>query len=252
MVIEEIVLNKERNVTLTAYIQGCGDEFPQYDKRPGILVVPGGGYQHCSNREADPVAFPYMAAGYQAFILRYSLGEDATWPNPLEDYEQAMELIKSKSDEWMVIADKIAIVGFSAGGHLCAAAATMAKNRPQAVILGYPLTGEDTKNWEKTAPDTVPYVDSNTPPCFIFATKTDATVPVMNSIRFMTALEQAGVQYECHIYSYGKHGLSTDTASVKYDFEPSTPRFKNWVADSIGWLGEVLGDFGPEGFADGR
>ena len=82
---EIIVLNPERNVTLTAYIQEVEGEF-QFTKRPAILVLPGGGYAMCSDREADPVAMAYLRAGYQAFILRYSTGKNKTWPNHLEDY----------------------------------------------------------------------------------------------------------------------------------------------------------------------
>ena len=92
----------------------------------------------CSDREADPVALAFMKAGYQAFVLRYSTGKHRAWPNPLEDYEQAMDLIKEKAEVWHLDADRIAAIGFSAGGHLCACAATIAKNKPAAAILVYP------------------------------------------------------------------------------------------------------------------
>ena len=99
MRVEQIVLNEKRNVTLTVYLQEVGGEFRNVVKRPAMLVLPGGGYQMCSDREADPVAMPYLKAGYQVFILRYSVRADAVWPNPLEDYEQAMELIRSSESE---------------------------------------------------------------------------------------------------------------------------------------------------------
>ena len=66
---ETIVLNEERNVTLTAYIQETEGEFG-FSKRPAIMVLPGGGYAMCSDREADAVAVAYLKAGYQAFILK--------------------------------------------------------------------------------------------------------------------------------------------------------------------------------------
>ena len=66
---ETIVLNEERNVTLTAYIQETEGEFG-FSKRPAIMVLPGGGYAMCSDREADAVAVAYLKSGYQAFILR--------------------------------------------------------------------------------------------------------------------------------------------------------------------------------------
>ena len=133
---EFITLHEDRNVTLTAYVQAVGGEFGGIPKRPAVLILPGGGYQMCSDREADPIAFPYLKAGYQAFILRYSVGKDSVWPNPMNDYEEAMELIREKSEEWHVLTDKIAVIGFSAGGHLAGCAATMSKNRPNAAILG--------------------------------------------------------------------------------------------------------------------
>ncbi|WP_049783368.1 alpha/beta hydrolase fold domain-containing protein [Mahella australiensis] len=83
------------------------------------------------------MAFEYLRAGYHAFVLRYSIKENAVWPNPLNDYEQAIELIRSRAEEWHIYEDKIAVLRFSAGGHLALAAATMSKNRPNAALLGY-------------------------------------------------------------------------------------------------------------------
>ena len=109
---ETIVLNKERNVTLTAYLQDVEGEFRNIPRRPAMLVLPGGGYSMCSDREADPVAWPYLKAGFQVFILRYSVMQDAVWPNPLKDYEQAMALIRSRQEEWKLYPDKVAVIGF--------------------------------------------------------------------------------------------------------------------------------------------
>ena len=240
---EIITLNKERNVTLTAYIQQVGGKFSNICKRPAILILPGGGYQYCSDREADPVAFSFLQAGYQAFVLRYSVAEHNTWPNPLEDVEQAMELIRSRED-WNIYPDKIAVAGFSAGGHLAAAAATMAKNRPNAAILGYAVTAHDVKACSGTAPDTIPYVDKDTCPCFVFATRTDDLVPIKNSIQFIDALEKADISFESHIYAYGPHGYTIGNSSVLTPGKPICNRAYRWVEDSIEWLKDMLGDFG--------
>ena len=240
---EYIILNEERNVSLTAYIQPVGGKFFNIKKRPAILICPGGGYQYCSDREADPVAFSYLQAGYQAFILRYSVAEHNTWPNPLEDVEMAMELIRGRED-WNVYKDKVAVAGFSAGGHLAAAAATMAKNRPNAAILGYAVIGHDVKASSRTAPDTIPYVDKNTCPCFVFATRTDDLVPVKNSIQFIHALEKADVAFESHIYAYGPHGYSVGNASVLNPNPSNCNRACRWVEDSISWLEDMFGSFG--------
>ena len=120
---QTIVLDEKRNVTLTCYLQPVGGKFEYVEKRPAMLILPGGAYQYCSDREADPVAFAYLKAGYQVFILRYSVAENCAWPAPLMDYDQAMGIIRNKAEEWNVYPDKIAVLGFSAGGHLAAAAA---------------------------------------------------------------------------------------------------------------------------------
>lgn len=242
---ELLTLNQERNVTLTAYLQETGGAFSYISKRPAILILSGGGYQYCSDREADPVAMPYLKAGYQVFILRYSVKKDAVWPNPLKDYEQAMTLIRSKREEWNVYGDRIAVLGFSAGGHLAGCAATMAENKPNAAILGYAVTrGEDVQMCESTAPDVISAVTEETCPCFVFATCNDQLVAVENSVNFLQALAQKGVTFESHIYAYGPHGFSTGDTSVQNREIPLCSRVPDWVEDSIGWLKDVLGDFG--------
>lgn len=245
MKIAHIVLNKERNVTLTAYLLAVGGEFGNIPKRPAVLVLPGGGYAMCSEREADPVALAYLQAGFQAFILRYSVGKNIAWPMPLEDYEQAMELLRARSEEWGLYADKIAVVGFSAGGHLAASAATIARNKPDAAILGYAVTeGAIVKACLPTAPDLVEKVDADTCPCFVFATRTDNVVPVSNSIHFVQALEENGIMFESHIYAYGPHGFSVCNSAVLSRGTKPPPRAARWVGDSIAWLKELFGNFG--------
>jgi acetyl esterase/lipase len=242
---EFITLNKARNVTLTAYLQNVNGEFRDIPKRPAILVIPGGGYDFCSDREADPVAFPYLEAGYQAFVLRYSVKSDAKWPNPLDDYEQAMRLIRSKAEEWHLYADKVAVVGFSAGGHLSACAATISAEKPNAAILGYAVTINDgIMDNHYDVPNAVEGVDANTCPCFVFTSRTDGLVPVMNSIKFTEALALHGVPFESHIYAFGPHGFSVCNSSVMGPDETYCSRMPGWVPDSVAWLKDVFGDFG--------
>lgn len=244
-------MNQARNVTLTAYVQEVDGEFFHVSRRPAVLILPGGGYQMCSDREADPVAYAYLKAGYQVFILRYSVQKDSVWPNPLNDYEQAMETIRAKAGEWRLYPDKVAVIGFSAGGHLAACAATMSKNRPNAAVLGYAVTmGETAQEYCPTAPGAVEAVTAKTCPCFLFATRDDSVVDVENSIQMMGALAKAGVAFESHIYAYGPHGFSTGDTSVQSADVGLCPRAKNWVTDSIGWLRDILGDFGPEGMTE--
>lgn len=247
MITQTIVLDEKRNVTLTCYLQPVGGKFDYVEKRPAMLILPGGAYQYCSDREADPVAFAYLKAGYQVFILRYSVAENCAWPAPLMDYDQAIGLIRSRAGEWNVYPDKVAVLGFSAGGHLAAAAATMGIQRPNAALLGYAVTGNDVKACNPTAPDCCEMVDEKTCPCFVFAARDDDVVPVMNSVRFLEALTKQGISYESHIYSQGGHGFSTAEECVQNPKTPKSGRVKNWVADSIGWLEELFGTYDGEG-----
>ena len=248
---EVITLNEEREVTLTAYIQGCSGEFRRAPQRPAVLILPGGGYAMCSEREADPVAFAYLKAGFQAFVLRYSVGEHAVWPNPLDDYEQAMTLIRSRAEEWGVCPNKVAAVGFSAGGHLAGVAATTAKERPDAAVLGYAALGGCGTPANTGAPAVASAVDDLTPPCFVFASASDTLVPVGNSIEFIGALAQAGISFESHIYAFAPHGFSTGDAFLE-DPSQLCSRAPRWVEDSIAWLGDVLGTPGEDGMGEPR
>lgn len=245
---ETIVLNETRNVTLTAYLQEADGEF-LFSKRPGMLVLPGGGYAMCSDREADPVALAYMKAGYQAFVLRYSVGANKTWPNPLEDYEQAMELIKSRASEWHLDEGRINAVGFSAGGHLCACAATIAQNKPAAAILVYPAILKDICDMcQPGMPQPNECVTAETCPCFVVACRDDRTVDIKNALMIQLALAEKGIAFESHIYSYGGHGFSTGDEWIVSS--SASTRVPNWVGDSIDWLQELQGTLTTKGFTE--
>ncbi|MCR4949951.1 MAG: alpha/beta hydrolase [Solobacterium sp.] len=245
---EVIVLNEERNVTLTAYIQDVNGEFG-FAKRPAMLVLPGGGYAMCSDREADPVAMAYLQAGYQAFILRYTTSRKGKWPMPLEDYEEAMELIRNRSEEWYIDTDKIAVSGFSAGGHLAAVAATQAKNRPAAAVLVYPAVLKDIVDMcQPNMPYPHEHVSSKTCPCFLVACRDDKTVDITNTLKMELALAENNIPFESHIYSFGGHGFSTGEDWIVTN--GVSQRVPNWTGDSISWMKEVLGKLTYRGFEE--
>lgn len=242
------VLNAERNVTLRAFIQPVGGEFSHIARRPAILVLPGGGYTYCSDREAEPAAYPYLEAGYQAFVLRYSVKENFTWENAVEDYERAMELIAAHAEEWHIFPDRIAVIGFSAGGHFAACAASFETYRPAAAVLCYPATSSAFFGQIGIrVPDAAEMVRYDTCPCFVFATRDDNMVPVENSLRFLSALDRYGIAFETHIYSCGPHGITLGDSSLQLNGGTFCPRAPQWVRDSIGWLKDVLGDFTRDG-----
>lgn len=232
-------------VTLTAYLLDASPEMPNTRVRPAVLICPGGGYRGCSDREAEPIAAAFLAVGYHAFILRYSLNENAAFPRPLNDAEEALRLIRGKADEWGVDPGKIAACGFSAGGHLAAALGTMGKVRPNALILGYPCILE---SMSAILPFPIPSlekkVDRNTPPAFIFATAADQLVPVENSLQFAAALDRAGVPFELHVFQNGLHGLSLAnpvTSSGRKDFVDADAA--HWMDLCTAWLECLFGSF---------
>ena len=124
----------------------------------------------------------------------------------------------------------------------------MAKQKPNAARLGYPeLMGDNVKGCNDTAPDVIEAVSKDTCPCFIFSTRTDNVVPICNAHAFMGALIEHDVAFETHIYAYGPHGFSTGDTSIQHKDTEICDRAPQWVADSIGWLKDVLGEFDEGG-----
>ena len=103
---------------LTVYLRDCVETMPLAMERPLVLVVPGGGYSHVSAREGDPVALQFAAAGYHTAVMRYAICDEAKNCLPLRQLAAAIGLVRQHAAAWHVQPDKIAVCGFSAGGHL--------------------------------------------------------------------------------------------------------------------------------------
>jgi acetyl esterase/lipase len=142
-------------VFLSAYVLEDSSHFQTGKRRPAIVICPGGGYFMTSDREAEPVALRFLARGYHAFVVRYSV--QSRFPAPMLDLARAMLTIRQHADEWLVDPDSLAVCGFSAGGHLAASlgvfwdklwlseplATSADMIRPAALILGYPVIDLD-------------------------------------------------------------------------------------------------------------
>ena len=241
---EQFTLPNGSDITLTTYILDPSEEMPNMKIRPAVLVCPGGGYKFCSDREAEPIAMAFLAQGYNAFVLRYSIGEGkAKFPRPLEDAEAALELIRANAEKWSVVKVKIAVIGFSAGGHLAAALATMGRVRPNAVILGYAcILSSMSEILAEPVPSLDEYVDAKTPPAFLFASSADTVVPIENSLAFAAALDKAKVRFEMHIFEKGYHGFSLanpvvcSTKGVREANRFATP----WFGLCVAWLNNLF------------
>ncbi|WP_433921043.1 alpha/beta hydrolase [Paenibacillus taichungensis] len=232
-------------VELKGYVLDPSKEMPNAQIRPAVLIFPGGAYRACSEREGEPVAMAFLAEGYHAFTLKYSINEHAAFPKPLNDAEEALELIRENSSGWGIDPDKIAVCGFSAGGHLAAALGTMGRIRPNGLILGYPCI-EDTISDILPAP--VPgvdkKVDERTPPAFIFHTFEDQLVPVKNALAFANALDLARIPFELHIFQRGTHGLSLAKPHTSGGLRSmAEPAVAQWFQLCTTWLKNIFGEF---------
>jgi len=232
-------------VTLTAYLLDASPDMPNMRVRPAVLVCPGGGYFFCSDREAEPIAMAFLAQGYHAFVLRYSLGENAAFPRPLNDAEEALELIRERAVEWDVNPNQIAACGFSAGGHLAAALGTMGRVRPNALILAYPcILDSISPILAAPIPSLEKFVDGQTPPTFLFATSADELVPVGHSLLFAAALDLAKVPFELHVFQNGVHGLAlanpVTSGGMKKMVDADAAK---WVGLCAAWLENTFSKF---------
>ncbi|MGI6057595.1 MAG: alpha/beta hydrolase [Bilifractor sp.] len=219
---------------ITSFIH---DEEP--DRKPAVIVVPGGAYRVVSPTEGEIVAREFYRKGYQTFVCTYTtnlLGAAPLKDQPMKDLSRAVRLVRRRAEEFRVAADKVIVLGFSAGAHLCGSLCvhfedvTDAKpqyqrisNRPDAAILSYPvitsgeyahrdsfcaLLGDNPSEEELAYMSLEKQVKSDTPPCFIWQTATDEAVSVENSYLMAEALRGQGIPYAHHVFSSGKHGLS--------------------------------------------
>lgn len=254
------------NGRLTCYI--C-DESPEmsFYVRDAMLVLPGGGYAMCSDREAEPVVKKYLAAGMNVFCLRYSCGPLAGGFKPLVEASFAMKYIRERKKEFNI--NRVFAVGFSAGGHLCGSLGTFwdepwlleklgpdfprGINRPDGTVLSYAvlsavegshrpsflnIIGKDDPDEEDFRRYSVElHVSEKTAPAFIWATSDDGLVPVINSVRFAEKLSAIGARFELHIWPHGPHGLSIAEEETSVNIpDMINEAAAEWIPMSIRWM----------------
>lgn len=141
-----------RDVFLTGYVLGASEQIQVGVRKPAVVICPGGAYLRISDQEAEAVALRFAAYGYHAFVLTYSVGEACAMPAPLLELAKSILYVRAHADAWLIDPRRVAVCGFSAGGHLCATLSTqfpLAAQlldadpelvRPDAAILGYPVT----------------------------------------------------------------------------------------------------------------
>lgn len=219
-----------------------------------VLVLPGGGYNHRAFHEGDPVAEEFNRLGYHAFVLQYRV-KPSTAPAPQMDVTRALKIIRANAEKWFVQPDKIAVCGFSAGGHLAACAGMLGGDYPveqgdeadsfsgtaDAMILCYSVL---SLNWVfergHTSDPTNPYhtadgkpiefarlVNDSTPPAYVWHTASDAAVPWTCSVDFARKMWECGRPCELHVFPDVPHGRGLGLGF---------PDLVRWASESAGFL----------------
>ncbi len=238
--------------TLTAFPPPAGQA-----NGASILILPGGGYGHLAAHEGEGYARWFAAQGLTAYVLKYRLGS-AGYRHPvmLHDAARGLRTVRAWARRDRLDPARVGVIGSSAGGHLASTLLThfdagapesadpveRERSRPDFGILCYPVItfGEFTHAGSKknllgdNPPEDLVCLLSNelqvtaqTPPCFLWHTGEDKSVPVENALLFAAALRRAGVPFDLHIYEKGRHGLGLPGA------EKGAPP---WDADLLYWL----------------
>ena len=248
--------------SVTGYIHEDYDTLTAHKIRPAMMICPGGAYRWLSPREKDPAALRFFALGYQAFLLEYSTGERAAAYRPLRELAEAMRAVRGRAREWHIDSGKVAVLGFSAGGHLAASLGALWDDpalalgpdcRPDALVLCYPVvttgefahresienvTGGDAALREALSLEN--RIGPGMPPTFVWHCVGDESVPVENTLLLASAMQRAGVLYECHLFDGGAHGISMCNQEVETPY----PACAAWVPLCETWLNKRF-DFIP-------
>lgn len=251
--------------TLSCYLHegSAPDALP----RPALIVCPGGGYWGCAYGEGEPVAIEFTKAGLNCFVLTYSC-RPHVFPQALREVAAAVDYIHRNAESLGVDSSRVAIMGFSAGGHLSASYSTMyddpavrevIDSKPvQASVLCYPvisaepdfchissiqtLTGHDILTDDDIAHFSAEkHVSSATPPAFLWHTAADNVVPVRNSLEYALNLRKNGVNYEMHIFPEGGHGLGLCNNPDLKGYDAKSQEYAAvWVDMAKNWLKKIF------------
>ena len=215
---------------------------PAKEKNTGVAVViaPGGGYRFLAwDHEGEDVAAWLNSIGITGVVLKYRVPRPPEhMNNPLADAQRALSMVRSNAKVWDLDVKRIGMLGFSAGGHLTAHAATnfdkrayepidevdKVSCRPDFAVVIYPGGVVDKKNKEKLSPEI--RVSKETPPTFLAQSNDDRVGPENSAVLYL-ALKKEGVPAELHIYANGGHG---------YGLRPSKNPCSHWPKRCEEWL----------------
>lgn len=242
------------------------DDFDQTVDYPVVVICPGGGFTFHSEREEEPIALRFNSFGMHAVVLEYKLiDQDPVYPMALQELAKTIEWITQQAEKYHVDKKRIILAGFSAGGHLVAAyngVATSSKLRKKyqidqyigehaGVILGYPVIDmtvkgsfpDDDKVLREISADeslwkSQDLLNENSKPAFVWQTRTDDLVYVINSLMYVEKMTQLGLPAEYHMFGSGIHGLALGTYVTK---KPGKDKYLNawsakWIDLALNWL----------------
>ncbi|MEM6820514.1 MAG: alpha/beta hydrolase [Verrucomicrobiota bacterium] len=219
-----------------------------------LIILAGGAYRIRSSHEGEGYAEAFAKEGFTCFVVDYRLGSEGhCHPEMLEDALASIETIRSRASEFKIQAHKIGIIGSSAGGHLASHLLTgfdsyqtencQVSLRPDFGVLCYPVISSEKRYVHQESMEYVVgpspsaerralfsrdlHVNESTPPCFIWHTVEDETVPVENSLLFANALRKHRVPFEMHLYETGGHGLGLNIEH-------------GWFSDCLRWIRYTL------------
>ena len=237
----------------------CPDNYVEYNSnrlRKCIIILPGGGYEYTSEREAEPIAFKFLSEDIAVFVLRYSVN-GFSYPAPIDEVFASVLYIRNNFNTYHINPNCISLIGFSAGGHLAASTAMLHEDsyfsdlfaccqsdlKINGLLLAYPVItmGDRTHygtSFQRCHDDPVmiekmsveKHITPNYPPTFIWLTAEDSLVPAYNSLSLAQALVDNNVTVELHMYPKGHHGLAT-ADSITNDKDHVD--VKNWISQAL-------------------
>ena len=235
--------------------------------RPVVVISPGGGYEYTSDREAEIIALQFLAKGCHAVVVRYSCSP-ARYPVALLEFAKAVWEVRAHAEEWHIDPEKVFVMGFSAGAHLAASFCAFREKsfvaealgcdkemlRPNGQILCYPVITSgphvhdgsfhsllgDAYEEKKEELSLERQVNDSIPRTFVWHTFADGSVPVQNSLLYVSALAEHGIPVEYHLFEKGGHGLGlANGLTVSPREKELEPTATPWIDLLHTWMGRL-------------
>ena len=252
-----------------AYIDTYVSDLPHGGPRDAMIVFPGGGYGGvCADREGEAIAEAYLARGFNAFVVRYRVGDGINYPAHLLDAARAVLHVRANAEKYNINPTRVFAVGFSAGGHLTGTLGLLYSDplvlselgveaeaiRPDGIVLCYPVVTaqhathqgsfirllgkpyDELTDAERKKFSLENNVTENSPPAFIWHTAQDKAVPPIGSLRLCEAYIEKNVPVSLHIYPYGPHGIAMANRYTSGSEAGIQPLAQRWLDDSVDFL----------------